>query len=148
MKNPSNEDLLRARGLRVTPQRLAVLSFIRSSKEHPTAEEIYEAVRLKHPAISLNTVYRSLDAFEEADLVQKFTIGDRSNYRYDFTTQSHLHHYCTRCGRVSDWGPDHIDALANLIRKIAGDDDGTVERVEVHLLGLCSDCLGNDSRQK
>lgn len=139
----SIENLLRNRGLRVTPQRLAVLEVIRSSREHPTAEEIYEIVRLEHPAISLNTIYKSLDAFEGSGLVQRFTIGDRSNYRYDFATHSHVHHHCSQCGRVSDW--EHTEAMTDLIRRTERDEGGTVERVEIHLLGLCRDCARDGS---
>ncbi len=141
MKSASVEQVLRDHGLRVTPQRMAVLSYIRSSSDHPTAEEIYRAVRGDHPAISLNTVYKSLEAFEREGLLTKFVIGDRSNYRYDFTTRDHIHHLCVSCGRVSDVDLTDPDCIARVLEGISHPDPGDVERVEINLIGECGECL-------
>ncbi len=145
MARTTTEQLLRDRHMRVTPQRMAVLDHIRSSTAHPTAEEIYNAVRRDFPSISLNTIYKSLDAFEKAGLVSKFVIGDRGNYRYDFTTESHVHHLCRDCGCVADIEPPAGDDLRALLRRIREDEDRIeVDRIEIHLLGRCADCARDD----
>ncbi|MFO7941550.1 MAG: Fur family transcriptional regulator [Bacillota bacterium] len=138
---PATEELLRDHGLRVTPQRMAILDFIRNCRDHPTADEVYHAVRQAHPAISLNTIYKSLEAFETSGLVTRFVIGDRGKYRYDFNTETHIHHLCSECGRVADVPIEDAERLENFVDSIARDQDGSVEKAEISLIGKCRECL-------
>lgn len=142
-RTPATEKLLRDHGLRVTPQRMAILDFVRDSRSHPTADEVYNAVREAHPAISLNTIYKSLEAFEKVGLVTRFVIGDRSNHRYDFNTTTHVHHLCIQCGRVADVPIEDSEELWDFIDSISREQDGNVERAEINLIGKCRECLGH-----
>ena len=76
--------LLKSKGLRVTPQRLAILDILRSTKAHPSVETVYDLVRERFPSISFNTVYKTLQSFEDAGLVWKLSIDNL--YRYDGNT--------------------------------------------------------------
>lgn len=93
--------VLRDSGVQVTYQRLAIFKVLRNSTEHPSAEDIYQKVKRHFPMISLGTVYKSLEKFSEAGLVQKVgTMVDVS--RYHVTADSHHHLFCVRCQSIRD----------------------------------------------
>lgn len=102
----SSLEKLRARRLAVTPQRLAVLAVIQDLPDHPTAERIYQEVRRQIPAISFNTVYKTLEVFCQKGLVTKVN-PLHEMARYDKTTQEHAHLICRVCHRIIDlaWQP-------------------------------------------
>ncbi len=133
------ESMLRRRGLRVTPQRLAIMQFLHGNTDHPTADDIYQAAKQKHPSISLNTVYKTLEAFEEADLVWRFAVGQKQKFHYDPNTTPHPHVTCIRCGNVDDVTGKAGD-LKDAARSLAKDDGYEVLRVEVNIIALCPDC--------
>jgi Fur family peroxide stress response transcriptional regulator len=92
---------LRAHGLQVTYQRLAIYQVLCNSTKHPTADEIYQKVQKRFPMISLGTVYKSLERFEEAGLVQRACmLADVS--RYEAKMGSHHHLFCVRCQTIHD----------------------------------------------
>ena len=93
--------VLNRRGRRMTPQRAAIVSTLRRSRNHPTAEEIHESAQQHLPRISLGTVYRNLQVLVEegyALLLPSF----RGHHRYDGDTSDHHHVICRSCGRVAD----------------------------------------------
>jgi Fe2+ or Zn2+ uptake regulation protein len=104
--DPAHEDpeLRRAldlAGWRLTRQRAAVYEFLRSVESHPTAEEIYAAVRRDHPRISLATVYKALESLADAGLAGKLTSAD-GPARYDCRRDAHYHLRCLKSGRIRD----------------------------------------------
>lgn len=88
-------------GCRYTEQRAAVYAYLRTVDSHPTAEEVYEAVRSDQPRISLATVYKALEALAESHLANKLTYGDGSA-RFDCRPESHYHFRDTQTGEVRD----------------------------------------------
>jgi Fur family peroxide stress response transcriptional regulator len=105
---------LEAAGWRCTPQRLAVYENLSHTEHHPTAEEVYQAVRALVPRISLATVYKALEALVASGVVTKLTAGDGSA-RYDARKDGHYHLRCLRSGSVQDlptaFDPDLITKL-------------------------------------
>jgi Fur family transcriptional regulator, peroxide stress response regulator len=103
--DPSREAKLRAAleqaGWRCTRQRAAVFAFLCSTKAHPTAEQIYGAVRQCLPNISLATVYKALDALVDARLAAKFANGE-GPARYDAHGEAHYHLRCLKTGEIRD----------------------------------------------
>ncbi len=103
-------------GLRCTPQRLAVYDNLIQAVHHPTAEEVYQAVRSSIPRISLATVYKSLEALLAIGVATKLTagIGD-TRARYDARRDLHYHFRCLRTGTVRDlptrFDPDLVAKL-------------------------------------
>lgn len=92
---------LREAGLKVTPQRSAILEYLFSTYAHPSAETIYNELRKKYPAVSRNTVYQTLDFFEGKRLI--FAIMDTKGVRrYDAHTEPHIHLVCLDCGAIID----------------------------------------------
>ena len=98
------EELRRAletAGWRFTRQRAAVHDFLQGASSHPTAEEVYLAVRRRMPRISLATVYKALEALVDSQLADKLT-SNEGPVRYDAHSTSHYHLHCSRTGQVRD----------------------------------------------
>jgi Fe2+ or Zn2+ uptake regulation protein len=95
---------LRQAGLRVTPQRLAVIEALQRFS-HPTAEDIFRDVTARHPAVSFATVYNTLAVLEAHGSLTVIPTPD--GRRYDLKVVPHQHIRCSRCGRLADlpeWG--------------------------------------------
>jgi Fur family transcriptional regulator, peroxide stress response regulator len=99
----SLRQLLDAAGLRCTPQRLAVYDHLCVADYHPTAEEVYQAVRARIPRISLATVYKALEALVAVGVAAKLSGGTgTTSARYDARRDLHYHFRCLRSGTVHD----------------------------------------------
>src|SRR5262245_42308553 len=94
-------DALDQAGWRFTKQRAAVFDYLRSVDNHPTAEEVYSAVRQQLSKISLATVYKALEALVDSQLASKITGGD-GPARYDCRRDAHYHIRCLRTGQIRD----------------------------------------------
>jgi Fur family transcriptional regulator, peroxide stress response regulator len=88
-------------GWRFTRQRAAVYDYLRDSDQHPTAEEVYSAVKRRIPRISLATVYKALDALVASRLASKIAHVD-GPARYDCRQDAHYHMRCLRTGKIRD----------------------------------------------
>ncbi len=105
-----------AGGFRCTPQRLAIYDHLSQTDCHPTAEEIFHAVRPSIPKISLATVYKALEALVAIGVASRLAGTDGSgSARYDAHTEEHYHFRCLRTGAVHDlptrFDPDLIAKL-------------------------------------
>src|SRR5699024_1645598 len=83
-------DTLKESGVRITPQRHAVLEYLLTSETHPTADEIYKALEGKFPNMSVATVYNNLRVLREIGLIRELTYGDDSS-RFDCNMTDHYH---------------------------------------------------------
>ena len=127
---------LRAHGIAVTPQRLAVLASLEQRDDHPSAEKIYQEVRRQLPAISFNTVYKTLEILCHKGLITKVN-PLHEVARYDGETGRHVHLVCRRCHTIADlhrqpeaqptWAPEELQGFR-------------VERQSLALWGLCARC--------
>ena len=141
IQNRSPDDVLRdaleANGQRVTDQRAAVYRFLSSTDKHPTADEVFLAVRRQEPMISLATVYKSLETLVGCGLAVKLGYADGSA-RYDGRTDPHHHARCVACSRLFDLPGDlpSRDA-ATLGEGVAG---FRVTGYRLELTGYCSSC--------
>ena len=142
-------DLKRA-GLKMTPQRLAIVHLFADDSSHPTAQELFERLREDYPTMSFATVYNTLDALANAGLcdVLRFgagTDGDGrqgSATRFDPNTAPHHHAVCERCGAVSDLEAGTRTPTASAVRNLKRKAPGfTVLAVERIYRGLCSACV-------
>ena len=94
---------LESAGLRCTLQRLAVYDQLSRALQHPTAEDVFHAVRLTIPKISLATVYKALEALVDIGAATKLTAADGTgSARYDARSEEHYHFRCLRTGSVYD----------------------------------------------
>ncbi len=130
-------ELLRARGLRSTPQRRAILATFRGERaEHLSADEVYAKVSGALPDLSRGTVYATLAEFSELGLLAAF--GAPEPVRYETNTDPHAHFRCRLCLRVFD--------LASGLQEPGQITDAgfIVERVDTRAEGICVDCRDYD----
>ena len=116
----------------------ALLEFVRSTDRHPTAQEIYEAVRHVRPRIGLATVYRILRQLVQQGYIKE--IGpDEQGSRYDGHISRHDHAVCTLCGALLDV-PLEVAIPAEVLQAAARSTGIALTSHEVRLYGLCSSC--------
>jgi Fur family peroxide stress response transcriptional regulator len=112
MKLPDIRDALKDHGLKVTPQRIAVLQAIMELKNHPTAEQLIEFIKINNPSVAIGTVYKILDMLVEKGLIRKVKT-DRDVMRYDAEADNHHHLYCYDSDRIEDYFDEELDMLLN-----------------------------------
>ncbi|NLE43150.1 MAG: transcriptional repressor [Chloroflexi bacterium] len=129
---------LRENGLRVTPQRRAVMAVLLESDDHPTVEQVHERVRSRYPMTSLATVYKTLALLRDLGELREISIGSASN-RYDASLpQGHAHIICVSCGTIVDLDAQLKDPCEDEAARVTG------YRVIGHRLdffGICPRCL-------
>jgi len=91
----------RARGFKLTPQRIAILDFLEGNLSHPSADDVYRAVRRRFPTMSFATVYNTLETLRGRGMVHELT-GDPGKKRFDPDPRPHHHLICTECRRIQD----------------------------------------------
>ena len=121
-------------------KRDAILSCLRSTESHPSADWVYERVKQEIPDISLATVYRNLNLFKEQGLIQ--SLGTVQGVeRFDGNTAPHVHYICTGCGRVVDLPglsvPEEMNHAAEL------ESGGRVAACQLTFTGTCGTCSQN-----
>ncbi|HZO13777.1 MAG TPA: Fur family transcriptional regulator [Polyangiaceae bacterium] len=131
----------RTRGVRLTPQRLAIFDYLVRNPGHPTAEDVYQDVVAKHPTLSFATVYNTLELLVEMSEV-RIVIVDELRRRYDVNTEPHQHAICRRCRRIMDVRDNEIgDRLRSALAQVdLRSSDFTVEAASVEFSGICGAC--------
>ncbi len=136
--------ILKEKGLKVTRQRLVVLEVLAgNAEEHLTAEEIYDRVKADNPDIGLATVYRTVQLLLELELIDRISLDD-GFVRYEIADrrerERHRHHHliCLKCGSVTAFQRDMLEALETGVKTALG---FHVTDHEVKLYGFCRDCL-------
>ncbi|PWK15901.1 Fur family transcriptional regulator [Tumebacillus permanentifrigoris] len=126
---------LKARGVRLTPQRQMILKVLKETHEHPTAEEIYKQVCQEFSGMSMATVYNTLHRLKELGAIKELSYGDMSS-RYDGNDTEHAHLVCESCGEV-------VDVPAPVLPIVTPDTEALgyeVTSFRLEYYGLCSLC--------
>lgn len=121
-------------------QRESIKEYLMSTKEHPTADVIYQHVREENPKISLGTVYRNLTLLVDLGEVRKISTGDGTDH-FDADTSAHSHYFCRCCHRLMD-----VDVTPSVDQILAASSAGigTVEQASLLFTGVCKDCVINN----
>jgi Fur family peroxide stress response transcriptional regulator len=133
----------RARGLKLTPQRLEIFRAVASSLEHPDAETVYRAVHARMPTVSLDTVYRTLWMLGDLGLVSTLGVR-RESVRFDANLKKHHHYVCVRCGLTRDFESAELHALrlpASV--KVLG----SVLSTHIEVRGVCEFCTSRSLKR-
>ena len=129
------------RATRHSKKRDAILTAIRSTKCHPSAEWVYQTLKPDHPDLSLGTVYRNLIFFQERGEIQSVGVV-KGQERFDGTTAPHSHFVCNSCGCVIDLDAVKLDH--DITRTVCDQYGLAVERHELTFYGLCQSCMPSD----
>ena len=133
----------RERGIRVTPQRLAVYRTLAADLSHPSADTVYGRLRPDLPTLSLATVYRILESFEREGLVRRVSTSDGAG-RFDANVRPHQHLVCRVCKGVSDFD---APSLARVGIPQAVTPEFTAEEIDIRIVGICRSCGETENRE-
>ena len=127
-------DKLSEKGLRVTPQRIAVLGAVITLNNHPTAEKVIEYIKQNHPNISVGTVYKVLDSLVENNLLKKVKT-ESGIMRYDPLLSNHHHLYCKESDRIEDYEDEKLDQLIIDYFEKKGIEHFNIRNIQLHITG-------------
>lgn len=138
------EDIIRAAGHRVTPQRIRILDAVCDGHGHTTLGEIYMRVRQFDKTIDRSTLYRTLKLFTELGLVVSADKGDGETYYEIAKPHRHHHLVCRHCGQEQEI--EH-EALQPLLDSLKNRYDFQVEQDHLVLSGVCAACQNNSQHE-
>ena len=118
-------------------KRDAILSYLRQTDAHPSAESVYAGLKLEMPDISLGTVYRNLSLFKEQGLIQ--SLGSvKGVERFDGNVEPHVHFICTGCGAIRDLHQMQIPQDLSVEASILA--NAKIRQCQLTFMGECEDC--------
>lgn len=129
---------LREKGLKVTPQRLAVFEAVDILHDHPTAEEVGQFIRKKHPDIATGTVYKTLETLVEKDILKRVKT-DYGLLRYDAVRDQHHHIYCTHCDRIEDYYDSELTEMIYSYFEKKRIPDFQIDDIKLQIVGKYTD---------
>ncbi|UCH80170.1 MAG: transcriptional repressor [Nitrospiraceae bacterium] len=121
-------------GIKLTPQRLAILEYLEGNEDHPSADDIYTEIKKKFPMMSFATVYNTLETLKKRGDLVELTI-DPERRHYDPDTRHHHHLICRKCKKI-------LDIHRDFSIEIPEDQKGTFEVLGNHIefYGICPSC--------
>lgn len=135
---------LSEKGLKVTPQRIAVLEAINSSDNHPAADDVIGFISKHHPHIGKGTVYRVLDTLAGKGIIGKVKT-DSGVMRYDPVTSRHHHLYCADSERIEDYNDDELNRILDAYFKKKKIKGFIIDDLKLQIIGKFS---GEGGRNK
>lgn len=123
-------------------QREEIVHFLKTRKDHPTAEVVYENVRMVYPKISLGTVYRNLTLLSDTGEILRLRLGDGVDH-FDADTSEHYHVICNSCGSVTDL---EMKGIKLPIDTSILPYDGTITGHIIYFTGVCKKCNLKDTQ--
>ncbi len=144
---PSNRletllERLRARGLRLTPQRLAIVRALVNHPGHPSVEQLHQEILPDFPTTSLATVYKTVHLLKSQGEVLELAFGEQGSRFDGLRPRPHPHLICTRCGAIMDPAGDGPEALEALAAELAQRAGFSVSSHRFDIFGLCPACRG------
>ena len=131
------------KALKYSRQRESIKEFVQSRYDHPTADTVYENIRLIYPNISLGTVYRNLSLLADLGELNRITTDGGAD-RFDGNTAPHNHFICKNCHKVIDLDMEAIDHIMDMAAK---NFNGTIDSYTTYFHGLCEDCLEEKEKE-
>lgn len=121
-------------GLKLTPQRLAILNYLEGNNTHPSADDIYQHVSKRFPSMSFATVYNTLEALRQRNKILELAI-DPSKKRFDPNTDPHHHIICIHCQKI-------VDVQQNYAVDVPRSERHGFELLGNHItfFGICPEC--------
>ena len=130
--------------LKYSRQREAILDFLRTRTDHPTADVIYENIRILYPNISLGTVYRNLSLLADIGEIRKLSDFAGADH-FDGRTDCHCHFMCRKCRKIIDIENMNFDQILQDAGKRFS---GEITDFNARFFGLCEDCMKEEKDSK
>jgi len=129
-------ETLRKNGYKATTQRIIICRFALHSRDHPTAQRIYNEVRKMHPTVSLATVYKTLQILTEHGLIQELDLP-QSQAKFDSYVEPHINLVCMQCGNIQDFDDKTAQEMVERVT-IKAQFTRTGQRLDIY--GVCKTC--------
>ena len=129
-------DTLRKNGYKATTQRIAICRFALHSRDHPTAQRIYNEVRKMHPTVSLATVYKTVQILTEHGLIQELDLP-QSQARFDSYVEPHINLVCMQCGNIQDFNDK---TAQEMVERVTAKAQFTRTGQGLDIYGMCKTC--------
>ena len=129
-------DILQNNGVRMTPQRLAILEYIASSESHPTVDKICKDLQSSLPGLTIATIYNNLKCFKQYGLINELYFGEAASH-YEWVTSFHYHVICNSCGKITDFYYPKLLEVEDFAQSKTG---FNVNRHFFEIKGICSEC--------
>jgi len=129
--------VLREKGCRLTPQRLALLKIIARREGHYSVDQIYELIKLDFPTTSLATIYKTLSLLKEMGEVLELNFASAGSRYNGNKPYPHPHLMCTRCGQILD---SESREAAELSLEMAEKTGYQITHHQLNFFGLCPIC--------
>jgi Fur family peroxide stress response transcriptional regulator len=126
---------LREAGLKVTPQRVVVITELVNDKSHPSAIDIYRRAREKMPPLTLSTVYNILGLLKKHKFARELELEDMDN-RDEAGTRNYHNLVCSACGKIEDFA-FHLPVPVEVVHKETG---FRAIETRIEYYGLCREC--------
>ncbi|MGA2767525.1 MAG: Fur family transcriptional regulator [Candidatus Bathyarchaeia archaeon] len=133
-------ETLRKKGYKATTQRIAICRFALHSRDHPSAQRVYDEVRRVHPTVSLATVYKTLQILTKHGLVQELDLPE-SQARFDSYVEPHINLICMRCGNIQDFDDS---AAREMVERVAAKAEFTRTGQRLDIYGVCKTCRSSN----
>jgi Fur family transcriptional regulator, peroxide stress response regulator len=135
MKSPEElRNQIKSAGLKITPQRVAILEAVVALNNHPTTEHIQTHLRDSHPNIALGTIYKILETFVETGILRRVKT-DKDSMRYDAILTPHHHVYCSNCDSIIDYEDGELDELLKNYFAEKGIPGFQIEEIKLQITG-------------
>lgn len=125
------------RGQNYSRKRQAIYDYLHSTKEHPTAEVIYNSLKSEYPDLSLGTVYRNIKLLEDKGMVKSVAVVNGCE-RYDALTSPHSHFICSGCGRIIDVFLKN--GMEELSKSLKTEGIKRIDSISLTYYGICDKC--------
>lgn len=129
--------------MKFSRQREMIFEQVKKFPVHPTAYEVYNALKKDNPNLSLGTVYRNLNLLSDMGMLMKIRIADGKD-RFDGRTDTHYHMVCSHCGKVFDV---ELDIAEKIREKVLADEGHTITDITLNLTGICRGCAAELPRE-
>lgn len=129
-------NLLKTRGYKITPQRIAIFKYLKGNYNHPSSEEIYNDIKVDMPTISHATVYKTLSMLVEIGVVRELSFGNNQN-RYDTNVGAHVNIICPECNTISDY---HSSMVADFVSNLRNELGDLVDVPRIDISKKCEQC--------
>ena len=129
-------NLFRDSGFKVTVQRLAICKYLLGRDDHPSAEQIYQTLKIDYPTISLGTIYKTLHLMQDLSLIQELGFKDGS-IRYEPNMELHINLVCRSCVKIHDYKPENIEIFW---KKIISNLEFKPEGQRIDIYYQCEEC--------
>ena len=134
-------ELLKEKGLKVTPQRVAIIELL-EQYGHLSIQELYELIKKRFSTISLATIYKNLNSMLNNDLINEIKLKGQDN-KYEIAKNLHSHLVCKECGKIEDI----FLQTDKILKEFQQNEKFLAQEINVNIYGICQKCLNNIEKE-